>query len=320
LNYDGSNDYVDLGNSVGNQTVRTIEMWFKPTATIDSTSIIAYGDFRTLIARNDATQNKEFGMYFSNLTNHKGQLVFFVRTTGGGLTEIYSNSHSWTGGTWYHVAGVIDGTNGMILYINGSSQVSAAPGQTSAVQTGASEITTLGCWGDANIRFFNGRMENVRIWSSARSASDVSNYQCAEPTTTSLIAYYKFNEGGGISIVNAVSTSFTGTPHNGPTWVGDAPCSGWYPRLANPDSEQGSVVSGLDFNMYPNPANDVLNIRTNQPGKVHVHIYDMTGKLMIESFSEQESAVDVGKLSRGIYLVMVSDENGSVKTGKFIKQ
>ncbi|TND03684.1 MAG: patatin-like protein [Bacteroidetes bacterium] len=174
LELDGSNDYVDLGDVVGD-SLRTIEMWFKPDGNINSGTLSGYV---ALIARDDNTQDKEFGLYFSNQSPNSGKLGFFCRQSGT-LYEVFSNSSSWTAGTWYHVAGVIDGSNGMLMYINGSAQTDTEPTQTSATMS-ATEITALGRWGDENIRYFDGRIENVRLWSSARSSGDISTYQCTE--------------------------------------------------------------------------------------------------------------------------------------------
>lgn len=68
------------------------------------------------------------------------------------------------------------------------------------------------------------------------------------------------------------------------------------------------------LNVYPNPANDVLNISTN--GDISsVVISTLDGKVMKTS---TESTVDVSNLTAGMYIYQVT-VNGKVSTGNFVK-
>jgi hypothetical protein len=78
LNFDGIDDYVDLGNQIGNGNIRTIEMWFKPDVNIDANSNT---DYTALIARNNIGENCEFGVYFSEGIGFDGQLAFGLSIT-----------------------------------------------------------------------------------------------------------------------------------------------------------------------------------------------------------------------------------------------
>jgi hypothetical protein len=80
LNFDGINDYVDLGSTVATGT-RTIEMWFKPNVSINSTG----NNFKALIARENAigTNVNEFNLSFipSGISsNLSGKLRFIIYT------------------------------------------------------------------------------------------------------------------------------------------------------------------------------------------------------------------------------------------------
>ncbi|MFM7661472.1 MAG: T9SS type A sorting domain-containing protein [Bacteroidota bacterium] len=69
-----------------------------------------------------------------------------------------------------------------------------------------------------------------------------------------------------------------------------------------------------NLNVYPNPANDVLNISTN--GEISsVVISTLDGKVMTTS---TESSVDVSNLTAGMYIYQVT-VNGKVSTGNFVK-
>lgn len=191
LDFDGINDYVDLGSSVATG-LRTIEMWFKPNTTIDNSNSV----FISLIARNDSSQIDEFYLYFSSLASDEGKLTFGRNSsTITGAASINSDNNIWNANTWYHVAGVFDPVNGLALYINGVKQSETNP------NTGAPgarpEITALGRWGDLNIRHFNGQLDEVRLWDRALSQDEIRNSLNVTLTgsESGLVAYYDFEEG-----------------------------------------------------------------------------------------------------------------------------
>lgn len=73
-----------------------------------------------------------------------------------------------------------------------------------------------------------------------------------------------------------------------------------------------------EFQIYPNPANNTLNLNINlEYGSIS--LYDINGKLMMQSVLVK--SVDVSKLSQGMYWIQVKDENGEqVSVSKFVKQ
>jgi hypothetical protein len=64
---------------------------------------------------------------------------------------------------------------------------------------------------------------------------------------------------------------------------------------------------------YPNPAQDVINLDLQSD----VSIFDMTGKLVIESNDVEK--VDTNQLAQGIYLVRLESDRGTI-TRKLIKK
>jgi len=75
-----------------------------------------------------------------------------------------------------------------------------------------------------------------------------------------------------------------------------------------------------DFNLYPNPSNRVINIKSTQ--KVNsINIYNMLGNLvMVRKVSSNRSILDIENLTEGIYLIEVRFENKSILNSKFIKK
>ncbi len=216
LNFDGIDDYVDLGNQIGNGNIRTIEMWFKPDVNIDANS---NSDYTALIARNNIGENCEFAVYFSEGTGYDGQLAFVLAVTNGNYNIIYSDQNSWTAGTWYHVAATVDNVNGMKMYVNGVLQAQTNP-YTNA-PCAANDITTLGIWGDINIRHFNGSIDEVRLWNFARTQTEVQTDMNQEISSgAGLVAAYHFNQGiaggtnTGLTTLNDAVGSNNGTLQN----------------------------------------------------------------------------------------------------------
>ena len=70
--------------------------------------------------------------------------------------------------------------------------------------------------------------------------------------------------------------------------------------------------------VYPNPANDILNVSTNNQGVIE--IYSSEGKLIsTTSYSGPKTVVNVEELSRGNYIAVVRNNNGTVQLSKFTK-
>ena len=71
------------------------------------------------------------------------------------------------------------------------------------------------------------------------------------------------------------------------------------------------------ISLYPNPANDVLNVSSsNKISKIEV--YDLLGRKVASK--NNASDVNVAALGKGAYIVKVVKENGSVVAKRFIKQ
>jgi len=76
----------------------------------------------------------------------------------------------------------------------------------------------------------------------------------------------------------------------------------------------GVIELSTNVNVYPNPANDVLNISTN--GEISdIVISTLDGKVVHKS---QETSIDVSKLNGGMYIYQVT-VNGKVTKGNFVK-
>ena len=77
----------------------------------------------------------------------------------------------------------------------------------------------------------------------------------------------------------------------------------------------------LSFEMYPNPVSDVLNIQLpTSTEKAKVSIFDYTGRLVSsKTISSNDTAIDVQKISKGIYMIRVA-ANNKIGVQRFIKK
>lgn len=311
LIFDGVNDYVNLGSSAMTG-VRTIELWFTPGVSITSTSL---SDYSSLVVRNDATQNDECNLMFDPVSAgaYSGRLVF-QRNVGGVYNYVASNSNSWNGGICYHVAAVIDPVSGMKMYINGVLQSDTNP-YTGAPGI-ASEITTIGCFGDTFIRNFNGKIDEVRFWNVARSASEIAGaYQYSMGTSTSgLCGYWPFNEGSGTTTIDATVNTADGTL-SGCTWAtASASC-----LLIGVEEEL--VQNEIELSIFPNPINEnsVVTIKNPKAAKYSVNVTDVSGKIIWNQtglYEEQLSIGNLTKFEKGIYFLNVILNDRSASTAQ----
>ena len=77
----------------------------------------------------------------------------------------------------------------------------------------------------------------------------------------------------------------------------------------------------LSFEMYPNPVPDVLNIQLpTGTEKAEVSVFDYTGRLVSsKTISSNDTAIDVQKISKGIYMIRVA-ANNKIGVQRFIKK
>ena len=74
-------------------------------------------------------------------------------------------------------------------------------------------------------------------------------------------------------------------------------------------------TSENNFNLYPNPAVHILNIKKLDFKEIIILNY--FGQQVIKS---NESNIDISMLSKGAYIVRIENLNGTILNTKFIKK
>lgn len=81
-----------------------------------------------------------------------------------------------------------------------------------------------------------------------------------------------------------------------------------------------SELEQLGWSLYPNPANDMLNVQTPATIKgMAYHILDISGREVVAGVFN-ESRIEISNLLPGVYLLSVMDEEGNVSVQRFMKQ
>ncbi len=202
LRFDGVDDNVSLSGL--NNPLRTnnftMEMWIKPTGSIQ--------DFDSPMMFRNSDNSSACG--FTIMNNRE------VRANWGTVGYWSTNSNLFVNlNEWNHIAMVITSTT-ITLYVNGVGSQIASNQFVQQVNLGIHPNKIIGndvCCGS---RFFQGEMDEVRIWNMARTQTQIREnmHLTLSGTENNLIAYYQFNESAGNTIIDAVNGS-NGTLNNG---------------------------------------------------------------------------------------------------------
>jgi hypothetical protein len=234
LDFDGSGDYVDCGTnrSLGGMSALTIAGWFKPDFTISGGS---NPDEINILERFEV-----YRMYFSQASS---RLYIFVWNNVGASAYVGSDSDTFVAGVWYHFAAVYDGAN-LKLYMDAVEQldVSSLSGNV------ASSTNFLGIGGPIDGHYFDGIIDEVRIYNRALSDEEIQ-------------ALYHSAISGKAYSPNPANGSTGVNPDTQLSWT-----SGWWADTHN-------VYFGTNYN-------DVNNATTDSPlykGNYDVNSFDPCG-------------------------------------------
>ena len=238
LQFDGTNDYVTFGAATAELGVQTftLEAWVKRAAggatMTTGTDGLDGTSGRPRLPSPDQGHGRRRGA-----GQHQHELL--PRDHGHGLCrgrfrgQLGGGNHPAWGtslvpiGEWHHIAATYGG-GCWNLYLDGiqetlNAAVTACPNATpenlsiqrAALATGLD--STTGTSGG----YFSGVIDEARVWSYARSATEISATFDVEATgtETGLLGRWSLDDGDGTTAANSVSGSPAGTLVNGPVWV-----------------------------------------------------------------------------------------------------
>ena len=161
----GSNSRIDstsIGAWPSGNASRTISFWMYSDSYANG-GIVAYGT---------AASNQGFAFYIAS-----SQLIMTFYGVNASI------NYALSAGQWYHVVATHDGTT-FKAYINGSQEYS----DTRTLNTGTTAFRIGGVPWNNGGEFFNGKIDQVRVFNKALSASEVTTLY----NENSLVASYRF--------------------------------------------------------------------------------------------------------------------------------
>jgi hypothetical protein len=196
--FDGSNDYVSVGNiTSGLGEGFTIAAWARPTNTGSWQRIVDFG-------RGEDVDNVFFGRSgtTTNLTLriHDGSIGTGTLTATDALET----------NVWHHYVGTCDSAGNAKIYRDGLLMASGNIGVPADVTRTSNYIGRSNWAFDA---YYRGRLFDVRLYNRPITAAEVAELY-------GLLGYWKFDEGTGTTISDASGSANDAAFNNGsPDWV-----------------------------------------------------------------------------------------------------
>ena len=173
LDFDGSNDYVDAGTFDVTGDGITMLGWF-------NAEVFATDDGR-IVSKASGSNEADAYWQLSSTDSGANRYLRMRIKAGGTTTTMAAPSVNLSTGQWYFAVGTYDNVSGtMKLYLDGVEVASGAHAAGGTLDTNPSVPVALGANGTAE-RFFNGILDDVRVYDYALPASKIADLYAANP-------------------------------------------------------------------------------------------------------------------------------------------
>lgn len=239
------------------------------------------------------------GTYYIKVVGYNGALsstcytikATFTASAPTGCQSTYDNT---TNGTTSGAAAIPFNTN-ITGLINPANELDH---YKFVITTGGTITVTLGTLpGDYDLKILNSAGTQVAISEQGSTTSESISYTAAAGTYYAQVLGY--NGANSATVCYTLKVQL-GTASKGET-------------LIIPVAKSG-------FNVYPNPATDMINVRlTGKATAINtLQVVDIRGTVVIEKrIAGNTHALDISRLARGSYIIRVNGE--AIMTSKFIK-
>jgi len=261
LDFDGNDDFIDLGTTFGITGGMSIEFWFKTTTTTPS---CLFGQANNTPPNTPAS----FVPVISITSTGAVRAEYWTSAIG----EIVSTK-SYNDGKWHHVA-FTTSTSSQTLYIDGV-QIGSRNGTlnhtwwtTTFIGTGydaGTRLSTTKTW-----KYCKANIDEVRVWDTILSQSTIKAWYyrsvtSSHPDYSSLRAYYNLDEGSGIYAYDTSANSYTGQLKNFSTnpWI-----NSYAPFISSPSIYINDLASTWPVNS--SSASSILSINASLSGNTYV--------------------------------------------------
>ncbi len=333
LAFDGVDDHVDLGQTMGNFGTNdfTLEFMVKTSQTVNT----AENSHIPLIGKRDGC-NCETDFWYVTL-EQDGTVLMALSSEGCEVAGSFRSTSHINDGEWHHLAFVR--TEAVLeLIVDGVQEsLEEHPGapvdltNMASLQLGSSDCAVAGFGG-----VFQGQMDELRIWNTTLHTSQVNDFRFRELSGNEegLIAYYNFNDGhpnadnsdriGSIDLTGSETVArMYGFARNGTTsnWVTgntgivqlDRDEDGLYDACNEPDDLPTATrfqdLPGVHLGQnYPNPTSGetVIPIKlSGQSNGTELRFTSALGKtvkvLLVQGGVDQDIRFNTAELPAGIY-------------------
>ena len=199
LDFDGSGDRVDAGVMLADGT---------PELTITAWVYKRDGGDDRVVAKSTSTSRTDhiYSLGVANTT-----IRVRLKTEDNGGTSDYDGGNI-TLNEWTHLAFTYDGAS-LRIYKNG---VQTATHAVTGPVVASSIETVLGNVNDSDNRYWNGLLDDVRIYNRALAASEIA--ELGDYLAVSSSAHWKLDDGSGTTALDSVG-GHHGTLTNDPAWT-----------------------------------------------------------------------------------------------------
>jgi len=217
LSFDGGNDYVNVGKPSSLNNIAdaiTISAWV-----IENTHV----NYAPIADKNN---------WFLSSNNSSPYAYYFkIIDVDSGNNYAYMKSAAPLG-QWVHIVATWTKGDYLRIYYNGVLDSTSAAILNKSIKSSSSYDLTIG----GTNAYFNGTIDDVRIYNYARTADEISldynagfaarfgpTSSCSEDPgscmTQGLVGYWGMDEGAGTTAYDGSGNSNTGTLTNGPKWT-----------------------------------------------------------------------------------------------------
>jgi PKD repeat protein len=250
-------------------------------------------------------------------------IVVNIRHTDNTISKFSTPGHSIQLNAWQHIALTYSGSNNQAhVYIDGADQVLDYITYPSGnLANHAVKDIRLGN-NSSGIRTFDGIIDEVRYWNTARTALEIaSNMEhCVDPASAGLTGYWQMNEGNGDTLANLTNNNYKGI-------ISAARWQQGMNLLPVSISETTQNITETTFSFAPNPADSHTDfiINLNGDAKISLEIFNETGKKVFTVINEKEIEkgrfhypFNTSRLNNGVYFGLLNINNAKILTKKLI--
>jgi hypothetical protein len=169
LSFDGVDDFVNCGNNASLTNVDSVSV----TAWIQMN--VVSRDQKIASDQNGSTGGYKLGVYSSN-----NMVEFEIRSAANAATlnRTAPGGTVLQAGVWYHVVGVYEKGKALRTYVNGKLDRELATAEVAGISTGA---LMLGREAPAGAYWWNGLMDDVRIYNKALTSEEIQKVMQGDP-------------------------------------------------------------------------------------------------------------------------------------------